>query len=66
MVFLQNNYRCPPVLGAQEPKGPNVSLDLLEGLALIPALLPVHEVLEVPKSGGGDCFERLRRQERLV
>jgi hypothetical protein len=23
MAFLQNQFRCPPLLGLEEPKGPN-------------------------------------------
>ena len=41
-------------------------LNLRDGLALIPAFLSVRVVLEVLKSSGRDCFERLRREERLV
>ena len=30
MAFLQNQFRCPPMLGLEEPKGPKGSLKDLE------------------------------------
>ena len=57
MAFLQNKFRCPPILGARKPKGPK------EVLAFSPARwhpkkMPVLSVQKINKDN--DLVKRLK------